>query len=159
MTRQTNIVSLRQAASHGDPAPMLRQVVLSIVGAGDADLSFRQLGVFLTLYLDRRPHTVRSLAAELDIREPAVCRVLDGLGALGFTVREPAPAHRGGALVGRTAAGWVFFDRLRRSASEGRRAAGGRARAEPVEAAWPRASPAAGAGAAAGRASAAPRRD
>ena len=47
---------------------ILRETVVALVRRDGADLSARQLGVFLTCYLRDGGHTVRGLAAELKFR-------------------------------------------------------------------------------------------
>ena len=78
--------------------------------AGDtADLTQRQLALLLTVYLTPPPHTVRGLAAQLDISKPAVTRALDRLQALGFAKRKPEPSDRRGIEVQRTVKGAVYL--------------------------------------------------
>jgi hypothetical protein len=38
------------------------------------DLSQRQTGVLLTVYMSPPPHTIRSLAEQLNVSKPAICR-------------------------------------------------------------------------------------
>ena len=78
--------------------------------AGDAaDLTQRQLALLLTVYLTPPPHTVRGLAAQLDISKPAVTRALDRLQTLGFARRKPEPSDRRGIEVQRTVKGAVYL--------------------------------------------------
>jgi hypothetical protein len=49
---------------------VLRQTILALVRRNEADLTSRQFGVFLTVYLTAGPHTVRGLAAELNVSKP-----------------------------------------------------------------------------------------
>jgi hypothetical protein len=51
---------------------ILRDTVVALVRRDGPDLSARQLGVFLTVYLTDGPHTVRGLAAELNVSKPAI---------------------------------------------------------------------------------------
>jgi len=55
---------------------ILRDTVVALVRRDGPDLSARQLGVFLTVYLTDGPHTVRGLAAELNVSKPAITRAL-----------------------------------------------------------------------------------
>lgn len=59
-----------------------------------ADLSLRQLSVLLTVSLEPGPHTVRGLAAELNVSKPAITRALDRLGELDFVRRNVDPMDR-----------------------------------------------------------------
>lgn len=73
------------------------------------DLSARQTAVLLTVYLAPPPHTVRSLAATLNISKPAVTRALDRLSGLDLVRRKEDQADRRSVLVHRTVKGAVFL--------------------------------------------------
>lgn len=83
-------------------------LVASVRNAGP-DLSARQLAILLTVYLVEPPHTVRGLAAGLDISKPAVTRALDRLSSLGFVRRKRDEADRRNIFVQRTVKGSVFL--------------------------------------------------
>ena len=53
---------------------LLRNTVVALVRRDGPDLTARQLAVFLTCYLVEGGHTVRGLAAELDVSKPAIDR-------------------------------------------------------------------------------------
>src|SRR6202166_366590 len=114
---------------------VLRDTVVSLVRRDGIDLSARQLGVFLTCYLNDGPHTVRGLAAELNVSKPAITRALDRLGELDLARRKVDPLDRRSVLVQRTPKGSAFLRDVHKiigesvnpkksSAKEGRRAAG-----------------------------------
>ncbi|WP_043839478.1 MarR family transcriptional regulator [Muricoccus aerilatus] len=84
---------------------ILRETVVSLVRRDGPDLSARQLGVFLTVYLGEGPHTVRGLAAQLNVSKPAITRALDRLGELDFARRKTDPKDRRSVLVQRTVRG------------------------------------------------------
>lgn len=86
-----------------------RNVLVSSVRKAGPDLSSRQLALMLTVYLTPPPHTVRGLAATLDISKPAISRALDRLGRLGFTRRKRDDEDRRNVLVQRTVKGSVFL--------------------------------------------------
>jgi DNA-binding MarR family transcriptional regulator len=65
-----------------------RNVLVTSVRRAGPDLSSRQLALLLTVYLTQPPHTVRGLAATLNISKPAISRALDRLGRLGFIRRN-----------------------------------------------------------------------
>jgi DNA-binding MarR family transcriptional regulator len=67
------------------------------------------LALLLTVYLTAPPHTVRGLAATLNISKPAISRALDRLGRLGFIRRKRDEADRRNVLVQRTVKGSVFL--------------------------------------------------
>lgn len=94
------------------PIDVLRGTVVSLVRSDDPDLSQRQLAVLLTIYRTDGPHTVRGLAAELQISKPAISRALDRLGALDFARRQIDRHDRRSVLVIRTAEGRDFVTRL-----------------------------------------------
>ena len=55
-------------------AGVLRNTIVDLVRRDGPDLSARQLGVFLTCYLDSEAQTVRGLAAKLNVSKPAIPR-------------------------------------------------------------------------------------
>jgi DNA-binding MarR family transcriptional regulator len=113
---------------------VLRDTVVGLVRRDGVDLSSRQLGVFLTCYLRDGGHTVRGLAAELNVSKPAITRALDRLGELDLARRKVDPLDRRSVLVQRTPKGSAFLRDVhkiiaesvnpKKSAKEGRRAAG-----------------------------------
>ncbi len=106
---------------------ILRDTVVALVRRDGADLSARQLGVFLTCYLQEGAHTVRGLAADLNVSKPAITRALDRLGELDLARRKVDPMDRRSVLVQRTLKGAAFLRDLRgimTEASAGSRKAG-----------------------------------
>ena len=73
------------------------------------DLSARQMAILLTVYMEEGPHTVRGLAAGLNISKPAVTRALDRLAELKFTRRVKDEQDRRNVLIQRTVRGSVFL--------------------------------------------------
>jgi DNA-binding MarR family transcriptional regulator len=73
------------------------------------DLSARQLALMLTVYLTAPPHTVRGLAAHLNVSKPAITRALDRLSVLGFIRRKVDKTDRRNILVQRTVKGSVYL--------------------------------------------------
>lgn len=92
---------------------VLRKTVLALVRRDEADLTSRQLGVFLTVYLTDGPHTVRGLAAGLNVSKPVITRVLDRLGELSLARRKVDPMDRRSVLVQQTREGNAFLADLR----------------------------------------------
>ena len=92
---------------------ILRETVVALVRRDVADLSARQLGVFLTCYLRDGGHTVRGLAAELHVSKPAITRALDRLGEVDLARRKVDPLDRRSVLVQRTLKGAAFLRDLR----------------------------------------------
>src|SRR5690606_38973631 len=54
-----------------------RRVTVSTVRSDAPDLTARQLAVLMTVRLQPAPHTVRGLAATLNVGKPAITRALD----------------------------------------------------------------------------------
>jgi DNA-binding MarR family transcriptional regulator len=92
---------------------ILRDTIVALVRRDGPDLSARQLGVFLTVYLTDGPHTVRGLAAELNVSKPAITRALDRLGELDLARRKVDPMDRRSVLVQRTLKGASFLRDMR----------------------------------------------
>jgi DNA-binding MarR family transcriptional regulator len=118
MASHARAFTLRPAANDEDPVPMLHRTMLSLVRREGSDLTARQLAVLLNVYLLKGPHTVRGLAAELNICKPAITRALDKLGELDLARRKVDPRDRRSVLVERTDAGWRFLDDLRSGARQ-----------------------------------------
>jgi len=96
-----------------DLANLLRSAIVALVRLDGPDLSARQLGVFLTCYLEREAQTVRGLAANLNVAKPAITRALDRLSEFDLAGRKQDPRDRRSVLVQRTATGMVFLRELR----------------------------------------------
>jgi len=92
---------------------ILRDTVVALVRRDGPDLSARQLGVFLTVYLNDGPHTVRGLAADLNVSKPAITRALDRLGELDLARRKVDPMDRRSVLVQRTLKGAALLRDMR----------------------------------------------
>jgi DNA-binding MarR family transcriptional regulator len=92
---------------------ILRDTVVALVRRDGPDLSARQLGVFLTCYLQEGAHTVRGLAADLNVSKPAITRALDRLGELDLARRKIDPMDRRSVLVQRTLKGAAFLRDMR----------------------------------------------
>jgi DNA-binding MarR family transcriptional regulator len=73
------------------------------------DLSQRQTGVLLTVYMSPPPHTIRSLSEQLNISKPAVCRAVDALSALDLLRRKKDDEDRRNVYLQRTVQGSVFL--------------------------------------------------
>lgn len=97
---------------------ILRDTIVALVRRDGPDLSARQLGVFLTCYLQDGAHTVRGLAAELNVSKPAITRALDRLGELDLARRKVDPMDRRSVLVQRTLKGAAFLRDMRATMAE-----------------------------------------
>ena len=88
---------------------IVRATIVAIVRRDGPDLTARQLGVFLTVYLQNGPHTVRGLAGGLNVSKPAITRALDRLGKFDFIKRKTDPKDRRSVLVQRTVKGTALL--------------------------------------------------
>jgi DNA-binding MarR family transcriptional regulator len=101
------------SASTDQQVGVLRDTIVALVRRDGPDLSARQLGVFLTCYLTEKAHTVRGLAADLEVSKPAITRALDRLSEFELVRRKVDPADRRSVLVQRTLKGSAFLRELR----------------------------------------------
>jgi DNA-binding MarR family transcriptional regulator len=92
---------------------ILRTAIVELVRRDGPDLSARQLGVFLTAYLESEAQTVRGLAKALNVSKPAITRALDRLSEFDLVRRKTDPLDRRSVLVQRTATGMAFYRELR----------------------------------------------
>jgi DNA-binding MarR family transcriptional regulator len=125
---------MANASSVDQLVGILRDTVVALVRRDGPDLSARQLGVFLTCYLQDGAHTVRGLAQELNVSKPAITRALDRLGELDLARRKVDPMDRRSVLVQRTLKGAAFLRDMRGIMTEAnatvRKAGGGAAAGE-----------------------------
>jgi DNA-binding MarR family transcriptional regulator len=93
---------------------VLRQTIVALVRRDGPDLTARQLGVFLTCYLEDDAQTVRGLAAKLKVSKPAITRALDRLSEFDLVRRKKDPLDRRSVLVQRTTTGTAFLRDLKK---------------------------------------------
>jgi DNA-binding MarR family transcriptional regulator len=91
---------------------LLHDFNYEIVRDDDRDLSARQLTILLTVYLEQPPHTVRGLAAKLNVTKPVITRALDTMGRMELLQRRRDPADRRNVVVQRTVKGALYVERL-----------------------------------------------
>ncbi len=82
------------------------------VQSGDGDLTVRQLAILLHIYLVPPPHTVRGLAAALNVTKPVVTRALDTMGAMGIVDRVRDNLDRRNVIIKRTLAGALYLEKF-----------------------------------------------
>ena len=75
------------ALSTGTGTDTLACVALAMVRDDEPDLTVRQFGILLTVYLEPPPHTVRGLATKLGVTKPVITRALDTMGQLELVSR------------------------------------------------------------------------
>jgi DNA-binding MarR family transcriptional regulator len=73
------------------------------------DLSARQTAVLLNVYLMQPPHSIKSLADDLMISKPAVCRAIDALEASKLVKRIRDREDKRNVLIQRTVKGSVYL--------------------------------------------------
>ena len=76
------------------------------------DLTLRQTTILLTIYLERPPHTVRGLAAKLNVTKPVITRALDTMGIMKLVARKRDPRDRRNVIIQRTVAGSLYLEKL-----------------------------------------------
>lgn len=76
------------------------------------DLTTRQMTILLTIYLDPPPHTVRGLAARLNVTKPVITRALDSMGRQGLVDRKRDERDRRNVVIYRTVAGSNYLETL-----------------------------------------------
>lgn len=92
---------------------LLKDTMVASVRSDVTDLSARQLAVFLKIYLEPdTEHTVRGLAAALNISKPAITRALDRLTEFDFTKRDKDPNDRRSVIARRTPTGSAYLRTL-----------------------------------------------
>jgi DNA-binding MarR family transcriptional regulator len=74
------------------------------------DLSSRQQAVLLNVYLMPPPHSIKSMAEELIISKPAICRAVDALEAAKLVKRVRDKEDQRNVLVQRTVKGTVYLN-------------------------------------------------
>jgi hypothetical protein len=79
-----NDLGAKMSAHSRDALDLWWRVLVESVRSAGPDLPARQLSLPLTVYLTPPLHTVRGLAELLRVSKPAIPRVLDRLGMLGF---------------------------------------------------------------------------
>ncbi|MFZ4121466.1 MAG: MarR family winged helix-turn-helix transcriptional regulator [Caulobacterales bacterium] len=95
-----------------------RDVTVMTVRDEEADLTSRQLAVLMTVYLLPGPHTVRGMAATLNLGKPAVTRAIDALERYRLAVRAPDPDDARSVLVARTPQGQAYLSKFADMISE-----------------------------------------
>ncbi len=98
--------------STGQALHLWHDVGLSQVRDDEPDLSLRQITILLTIYLETPPHTVRGLAAKLNVSKPVITRALDTMGKLELVTRKRDETDRRNVLIQRTVKGSLYLERL-----------------------------------------------
>lgn len=88
------------------------RVTLDQVHRQGPDLTMRQLAILLEIYLVPPPHTVRGLAATLNVTKPVITRALDTLGEMGLVDRIRDELDRRSVIVKRTVSGALYLEKF-----------------------------------------------
>jgi DNA-binding MarR family transcriptional regulator len=115
---------LQASFTPDDSIVILREVIVALVRRDDPMLSSHQLGVYLTCYLLDGDHTVRGLAADLQVSKSVITRALDKLGEMNLARRRIDPNDRRSVIVERTAEGLALLDEMRRLTQQAARTIG-----------------------------------
>lgn len=93
--------------------PMQRyQRLLEHVRQNDVDLTQRQIAMLATLFMTPGPHTVRDLAATLQVSKPVITRATNTLTAYGLVEREANPHDKRSVFITITPRGRAMAERL-----------------------------------------------
>lgn len=87
-------------------------VTLSQVHHDERDLTLRQMAILLHIYLVPPPHTVRGLAATLNVTKPVITRALDTMGDMGLVDRARDESDRRNVIIKRTVGGALYLEKL-----------------------------------------------
>ena len=86
-----------------------RRALTAYVRSDESDMTARQQAVLMTVALTNGPHTVRGLAADLNIAKPAVTRALDVLEKQHFIKRTPDENDLRSVHIERTVEGTTWL--------------------------------------------------
>jgi DNA-binding MarR family transcriptional regulator len=93
--------------------------LVRFVRSDQTDLTNRQMGILMLVYMADGPHTVRGLAAKLAVSKPVVTRALNTLGALGYIRRKRDDSDLRNIFVERTQQGLAFLESFARLIENG----------------------------------------
>lgn len=91
--------------SRKDSLMLWHRVTLQSVKNNTPDLTARQMAVLMSVYLEERPQTVRSLAAKLGVTKAVITRAIDKLCKLDFVRRAPDHRDKRSIILTRTGPG------------------------------------------------------
>jgi len=103
-------MSIRLRASQA--LTLWHQVATSEVRDDAPDLTLRQMAILLSIYLEPPPHTVRGLAAKLNVSKPVITRALDSMGSRKLVTRHRDPRDKRNVVISRTVEGSLYLERL-----------------------------------------------
>ncbi len=97
---------------HIQALQLWHDVSLAMVHDGVHDLTVRQMTILLSIYLEPPPHTVRGLAAKLNVTKPVITRALDTMGIKGLVNRRRDERDRRNVIIQKTLEGSLFLEKI-----------------------------------------------
>jgi DNA-binding MarR family transcriptional regulator len=97
---------------------LLHKTIAALIRRDGPDLTARQLGVFLRVYVYAGPQTGTHLALALNVPKSVISRVLDRLAEAELVCRQPNPADYRSVLAVRTVKGAALFREIRQIMQE-----------------------------------------
>jgi len=97
---------------HIQALQLWHDVSLAIVHDKTHDLTVRQITILLSIYLEPPPHTVRGLAAKLNVTKPVITRALDTMGIMGLVDRRRDESDRRNVIIQKTLAGSLYLEKI-----------------------------------------------
>lgn len=97
-----------QTSSNYQPG-LWMAILLASIRSDRPDLTNRQMALLMTVYLRPPPHTIRGLAACLQLSKPVVSRAVQNLEAVGFLHRQKDHKDRRNVYIERSSTGAAFL--------------------------------------------------
>ena len=97
---------------------LLEETIVALVRRDGPDLTARQLGIFLRVYVYPTPQTGRDLAQALNVHKGTISRALDRLSEADLICRRPNPRDHRSVLVQPTTKGASLMREIRQIMSE-----------------------------------------
>jgi DNA-binding MarR family transcriptional regulator len=85
------------------------KILISGMRQAKFDLSTRQTAILLSIYLDSQTHSVKTLAEQLGISKPAICRAVDVLCHEGLIKRKRSETDKRLVSLTKTIKGMIFL--------------------------------------------------
>ena len=116
LAQKATIMATSLSATRTAANPLLRilkETLTASVASDGPDFTARQLSMFLKVYLEPgTEHTVRGLAAALNVSKPVITRALNRLEDFNFTKREKDSSDRWSVIIRRTPKGSAYLGTL-----------------------------------------------
>lgn len=106
------VMNSHNALMEGAPFGAWNRFVADYVRSGLPDLTNRQMAILLTVVMSSGPHTVRGLAAALNLSKPVITRALNKLSELGYLRRQRDLTDRRNVIIAPTDKGAQFLEHI-----------------------------------------------